>query len=146
MTRRGPRAFTLIELLITVAIIAILAAIAVPNFLEAQTRAKVSRVKNDLRTLATSIEAYTVDNNRPPYDGEPGTDHYGWASIFAQVTTPVAYLTTIPTDVFQDDGLPDAARPGQSNYVNGRHSYDYATAYWEDLDGIAGKVLDRKST
>ena len=59
------KAFTLIELLIVVAIIAILAAIAVPNFLEAQTRAKVSRVQSDLRTLATGIESYTVDNNKP---------------------------------------------------------------------------------
>ena len=57
------RGFTLIELLIVVAIIAILAAIAVPNFLEAQTRAKITRVKSDLRTLATGVESYMVDHN-----------------------------------------------------------------------------------
>ena len=60
------KGFTLIELLIVIAIIAILAAIAVPNFLEAQVRAKVSRVKADQRSLATGLEAYCVDNNSYP--------------------------------------------------------------------------------
>ena len=45
----------MIELLIVVAIIAILAAIAVPNFLAAQTRAKVSRIRNDLRVTAMGM-------------------------------------------------------------------------------------------
>lgn len=61
------RAFTLIELLIVVAIISILAAIAVPNFLEAQTRAKISRCKADMRTMATAIEAYAVDFVKYPF-------------------------------------------------------------------------------
>jgi type II secretion system protein G len=60
------RGFTLIELLIVVAIIAILAAIAVPNFLEAQVRSKVSRVKSDMRSIDTALQAYYVDNNRYP--------------------------------------------------------------------------------
>jgi prepilin-type N-terminal cleavage/methylation domain-containing protein len=84
------RAFTLIELLIVVAIIAILAAIAVPNFLEAQVRAKVSRVKADMRSLATALEAYRTDENRYPLDGGINTS---W-QLFV-LTTPVAYLTDI---------------------------------------------------
>lgn len=60
------KAFTLIELLIVVAIIAILAAIAVPNFLEAQTRAKVARILSDQRTYATALETYMIDNSAYP--------------------------------------------------------------------------------
>ena len=70
--KKQQKAFTLIELLIVVAIIAILAAIAVPNFLEAQVRSKVSRVRSDMRSLATALEAYQVDNNKYPPDPNDG--------------------------------------------------------------------------
>lgn len=73
MKKKLKNGFTLIELLIVVAIIAILAAIAVPNFLEAQTRAKVSRAQADMRTIATCIESYYVDNNKYPPFGAPIT-------------------------------------------------------------------------
>src|SRR5438874_2644032 len=98
-------AFTLIELLIVVAIIAILAAIAVPNFLEAQTRAKVSRSLNDMRAAATALEAYAVDNNSYPPHGEVlanGTINFpaiqaGLTTIEylpdRPLTTPIEYLT-----------------------------------------------------
>ena len=80
------RAFTLIELLIVVAIIAILAAIAVPNFLEAQTRAKAARARTDLRTVACALEIYLIDNNAYPLnDGV-------YNVIPIELTTPVAYL------------------------------------------------------
>jgi len=91
------RAFTLIELLIVVAIIAILAAIAVPNFIEAQTRSKVARTKNDLRCFATALESYRMDFTRyPPYGTipivfTPQTEAQIIEPRF--ITTPVAYLT-----------------------------------------------------
>lgn len=99
------RAFTLIELLIVVAIIAILAAIAVPNFLEAQTRSRVSRVKADFRSLATAIEAYAVDNNghynfamAPNSNNSTFQSWLQWRS--KRLTTPVAYITSLPPDPF----------------------------------------------
>ncbi|NLD61465.1 prepilin-type N-terminal cleavage/methylation domain-containing protein [Candidatus Sumerlaeota bacterium] len=99
-------AFTLIELLIVVAIIAILAAIAVPNFLEAQTRAKVTRAKSDMRTIATGLESYFVDWNKYPYDGyNTGTappapyNSVGYWYLNFTLTSPVSYLTTCD---FQD--------------------------------------------
>src|SRR5690348_10866455 len=97
--------FTLIELLIVVAIIAILAAIAVPNFLEAQTRSKVARARADLRSAATAVESYCVDNNKYPTMHEPGWVHPNpalqfvpardmkWWYVPNRLSTPVAYLS-----------------------------------------------------
>jgi len=110
------KGFTLIELLIVVAIIAILAAIAVPNFLEAQVRAKISRCKSDMRTMATAWECYRVDYNTYPPDFDGGAfggsrGYPGEQLTFIVVTTPIAYLSSIPEDVFQQ-GIPiDQTKP-----------------------------------
>src|SRR5688500_16216436 len=86
MYRKNSSAFTLIELIIVVAIIAVLAAIAVPNFLEAQVRAKVSREKADLYVIGTALEAYSAD-----YNGYPPNDGF-YNVIPIELTTPVAFL------------------------------------------------------
>ncbi len=64
--KRNSKGFTLIELLIVVAIIGIIVAIAIPNLLNAIQRAKQRRTMGDMRTIATAIEAYSVDLNRYP--------------------------------------------------------------------------------
>ncbi len=98
-------AFTLIELLIVVAIIAILAAIAVPNFLEAQTRAKVSRVKADFRSLGTALETYALDH-RGKYsmavfsDGTMGASSRWIKYSLKAITSPISYISTLPNDPF----------------------------------------------
>ena len=98
------KAFTLIELLIVVAIIAILAAIAVPNFLEAQIRSKVSRARADMRTMATALESYYVDNNQ-----YPAWAAYG-STIGANLTVSVDY-GKIPTTVTEYDMRSWAVNP-----------------------------------
>jgi len=87
------RAFTLIELLIVVAIIGILAAIAVPNFMNAQIRAKVAQAVNNMRAVSSALEAYYLDYNtytRWAWDTSDPWTHYGG---FRDLTTPIAYIT-----------------------------------------------------
>jgi len=115
MKRNYAPGFTLIELLIVVAIIAILAAIAIPNFLEAQGRSKVSRTHSDLRTMATALESYFVDNNQYTRDSDssldlldvgaaafnPSSPNFGKCSNGAlTLTTPIAYISHLMADPF----------------------------------------------
>jgi prepilin-type N-terminal cleavage/methylation domain-containing protein len=58
------RGFTLVEIMIVVAIIALLASIAVPNFLRARKRAQAVRILEDLRILDSSTDQYAIENNK----------------------------------------------------------------------------------
>src|SRR5438876_446661 len=65
--------FTLVEIMIVVAIIALLAAIAVPNFLRARKRSQATRMLEDLRNVDSSIDQYAIENNKS------GGDTVEWA-------------------------------------------------------------------
>jgi prepilin-type N-terminal cleavage/methylation domain-containing protein len=61
-SKRG--GFTLVEIMIVVAIIALLAAIAVPGFLRARKRSQASRILNDLRLIDSAVDQYAIETNR----------------------------------------------------------------------------------
>jgi len=56
--------FTLVEIMIVVAIIALLASIAVPNFLRARKRSQASKILEDLRQLDNATDEYAMENNK----------------------------------------------------------------------------------
>jgi len=58
------RGFTLVEIMIVVAIIALLASIAVPNFLRARKRAQGTRILEDLRLLDSACDQYAMETNK----------------------------------------------------------------------------------
>ena len=70
--RRG--GFTLVEIMIVVAIIALLAAIAVPGFLRARKRSQASRILNDLRMIDSAVDQYAIETNRKTGDVVAITD------------------------------------------------------------------------
>ncbi len=128
-----PRGFTLIELLIVIAIILILISIALPNFLEAQIRAKIANTKGELRSLQNAMASYAIDRKVPMADGFERVDFWGLSldprygnaavegdlTIWSQITTPVKYVSTLPTDDFHaaDKGFnPDPRNPANNVY------------------------------
>jgi len=125
---KSQNAFTLIELLIVVAIIGILAAIAVPNFQNAFVRAKVSRSIADLRSIQTAIEMYSTDHGREILDfGEfPSSSGQNSAwEVWRQLTTPVSYISSsafidpfIVTDNPFGSAAGEAVRAGTYQYHN----------------------------
>jgi general secretion pathway protein G len=64
--RRGQQGFTLIELMIVMIIIGVLAAIAVPAYVQSVRHAREAVLKEDLHTIRAAIDSYTVDKGKAP--------------------------------------------------------------------------------
>ena len=93
--KRGAKGFTLVELLVVVAIIGILAAIAIPQFSQYRKKAYDSTAKSDLRNLVSAEEAYYADNQvykqfQCTLGGAPNVDIGAKCSKNVTITTGVA--------------------------------------------------------
>ncbi len=130
--RRG--GFTLVEIMIVVAIIALLAAIAVPGFLRARKRSQASKVLNDLRLIDAAVDQYAIEYNKPTDAPIPpgawtqylkkdtslytsGRDlfsnEYGAQTVDKLPSVPAATFETLsdvaPEDFWKPYGVPAAA-------------------------------------
>jgi general secretion pathway protein G len=107
-------AFTLVELLIVVVILAILAALAMVNHQLGVARSRVARVQTDMRPIATALETYRTDHNAYPPSAE---GDIMLVEPLRPLLTPVAYLSSIPADPFGPaplDFMPAVLMPGYS--------------------------------
>lgn len=120
MNQARGRGFTIVELLIVIAIIVIVALVAKPNINQASPRAKCARIRHDMRVIAAGLEAYYADQRRYPTTCplsryavcEPGSLVESRADLMpaaeagqpppgpAGLTTPVAHVTAMFPDPY----------------------------------------------
>jgi prepilin-type N-terminal cleavage/methylation domain-containing protein len=93
---KSHKGFTLVEIMIVVAIIALLAAIAVPGFLRARKRSQASKILNDLRMIDGAVDQYAIETSRKTGDTVAIAD---WTNYLKKDTN----LYRTGRDLFGDD-------------------------------------------
>ena len=110
--KRTAEGFTLVELLIVVAIIGIIAAIAIPNLLNAVDKGKQKRTMSDMRAIGTGIESYAIDNASYPVAT-------GMAALKAQIDPYL--IKNIPlTDAWANPIQEESSTTGYTIYSQGK--------------------------
>ena len=122
---KNTRGFTLIELLIVVAVIGLIAAIAIPNFLGALDRGRQKRTMADLRSIATAMESYSIDETIYPVVTNITQLKNTLEPVYIQTAAPIDgwgipfIIDSVQTDYTLGSGGKDG---GVLNYIGGATS------------------------
>ncbi len=119
------KGFSLVELMIVVAVLGILAAIVVPQFQSHATRAKEAAVKSNLRVLRSGIELYTVQHNSVP-PGYPNGD----------ITATPSALTFVSQLTQASNESGQTATPGTAGYRLGPYIRKFPENSFNDLTTV----------
>jgi prepilin-type N-terminal cleavage/methylation domain-containing protein len=109
------KGFTLIELMIVIAIIIILAAIAIPNYLRMTDRARRARVAGDFASLATANEAYLVDWGHYPMSSVITGEEFGKGKITGKYYLEITGVTGAKYNALSETSLTGEA--GGIDYI-----------------------------
>ena len=144
-SRRNANGFTLIELMIVIAIIAILAAILIPNFLHARAEAVTAACEGNQKQLATAEEEYSVDNGGAYASLSVLTTPYLSTTITDPVKKGNAYTVTIPgtgsngSYQIADAGNHDTTTTTSLTQTTGAACTTCSSVVYAQASGIHGK-------
>ena len=135
--RKNRGGFTLVEIMIVVAIIALLAAIAVPGFLRARKRSQATAILNDARIIDGAIDQYAIENNKKGTDSvyasnikgffKPGSRLYGQASVGIGSASS---LSDILNNQYSFSTFDGGVRVNTATTANFTDVIDTASSFW----------------
>ncbi|HBO84711.1 MAG: hypothetical protein A2073_00425 [Deltaproteobacteria bacterium GWC2_42_11] len=134
MIMKKKNGFSLIELLITLVILAVLGAVAIPIYTGYITGSARSEAKSNLQTISLLLETYFADNNRYAQVGDAIPATYNWVNDDAGTVTTDNFAAWLPS--FQ----PQKATGGQAANYNYQLVIASATTYTATATGVRGPV------
>ena len=141
------KGFTLVEILIVVVILGILAAIVIPQFTDASTQAKESRLVSDLQSVRSQIELYKIEHNDDMPGTVTGVDFEASMTTYTTVAGAAAatqapgvgvygpYLQKIPTNPYTDSAVIDLTATQVPSATGGWHYNSTTGAFHADDNG-----------
>jgi len=134
--RRNERGFTLIELMIVIAIIGILAAVAIPNFMNARDRAKIAAAASILGSLRTALEMYMTDESRYPNT----TDEPTFETVMAPYMTNFAPPGNSNWAYYEVNSVGGPVGGGVDSYSVMVECRDRAPASWLFINHVTSDI------